>query len=41
MFVSLEGLGVKVTHGDTTIEIKDLDGKKQTTKGNGGDHTEA
>ena len=23
----LEGLGVKVTHGDTTIEIKDTDGK--------------
>ena len=23
----LEGLGVKVTHGDTTIEIKDMDGK--------------
>ena len=22
-----EGLGVKLTHGDTTIEIKDLDGK--------------
>lgn len=22
-----EGLGVKLTHGDTTVEIKDLDGK--------------
>lgn len=22
-----EGLGVKLTHGDTTIEVKDLDGK--------------
>lgn len=22
-----EGLGVKLTHGDTTIEIKDVDGK--------------
>lgn len=31
----LEGLGVKVTHGDTTIEIKDMDGKDQKTKGNG------
>lgn len=24
-----EGLGVKLTHGDTTIEIKDLDGKPE------------
>ena len=23
-----EGLGVKLTHGDTTVEIHDLDGKK-------------
>lgn len=23
-----EGLGVKLTHGDTTIEVKDLDGKE-------------
>ncbi len=22
-----EGLGVKLTHGDTTVEVKDLDGK--------------
>ena len=22
-----EGLGVKLTHGDTVVEIKDLDGK--------------
>lgn len=25
-----EGLGVKLTHGDTTVEIHDLDGDKQT-----------
>ena len=24
-----EGLGVKLTHGDSAIEIKDLDGKEQ------------
>ena len=24
-----EGLGVKLTHGDTTVEVKDLDGKEQ------------
>ena len=24
-----EGLGVKLTHGDTTIEVKDLDGKDE------------
>ena len=24
-----EGLGVKLTHGDTTVEIHDLDGKEQ------------
>lgn len=23
-----EGLGVKLTHGDTTVEVKDLDGKQ-------------
>lgn len=23
-----EGLGVKLTHGDTTVEVKDLDGKE-------------
>lgn len=23
----LEGLGIKVTHGETTVEVKDLDGK--------------
>lgn len=23
-----EGLGVKIAHGDTTIEVKDLDGKE-------------
>ena len=22
-----EGLGVKLTHGDTTVEVRDLDGK--------------
>lgn len=25
----MEGLGVKLTHGETTVEIKDLDGKPQ------------
>lgn len=25
-----EGLGVKLTHGDTTVEIKDLDGKGES-----------
>lgn len=24
-----EGMGVKLTHGDTTVEIHDLDGKEQ------------
>lgn len=27
----LEGIGVKLTHGDTTIEVKDQDGKDETT----------
>lgn len=26
----LEGLGVKVTHGETTIEVKDTDGNEDT-----------
>lgn len=25
----MEGLGIKLTHGETTVEIKDLDGKPQ------------
>ena len=25
----MEGLGVKLTHGDTTIEVHDLDGKSE------------
>lgn len=28
----MEGLGVKLTHGDTTIEVKDLDGKPADPK---------
>lgn len=24
-----EGLGVKLTHGDTTVEVKDLDNKQE------------
>lgn len=27
-----EGLGVKLTHGDTTVEIHDLDGSPSETK---------
>ena len=27
----LEGMGIKLTHGETTIEIKDQDGKDETT----------
>lgn len=30
-----EGLGVKLTHGDTTVEIHDLDGEKDPTQENG------
>lgn len=31
-----EGIGAKLTHGNTTIEVKDLDGKdNEKTKGNG------
>lgn len=26
-----EGLGVKLTHGNTTVEVKDLDGKNNET----------
>lgn len=29
-----EGLGVKLTHGDTTVEIHDLDGGKDPTQEN-------
>lgn len=29
-----EGLGVKLTHGDTTVEIHDLDGSPSETKNN-------
>lgn len=31
----MEGLGVKLTHGDTTIEVHDLDGKEPNTDDNG------
>lgn len=29
----LEGLGVKLTHGQTTIEVHDLDGKNEPEDG--------
>ena len=29
-----EGLGVKLTHGDTVIEVHDLDGKDDETEQN-------
>jgi hypothetical protein len=29
-----EGLGVKLTHGDTTIEVHDLDGEPKDDKEN-------
>lgn len=29
-----EGLGVKLTHGDTVIEVHDLDGKPNNNEGN-------
>ena len=28
----LEGMGIKLTHGDTTIEVKDQDGNNETIK---------
>lgn len=28
----MEGLGIKLTHGETTVEIKDLDGKPADPK---------
>lgn len=33
----IEGLGVKVTHGSTTIEVKDQDGKDDQDPGAGGE----
>lgn len=37
-----EGLGFKLTHGGTTVEVKDLDGKKtEENNENADDHEEA
>ena len=37
-----EGLGFKLTHGGTTVEVKDLDGKKtEENNENTDDHEEA